>query len=988
MINFDESVENVLDSIDPDDNFFNGIFNSLNRPHQSEYYTIDQFSLSCSGPSTITVLNFNIRSFNANGDKLMSVLDTIANPPEIIVLTETWLTEANVACSNIEGYESYHTMRAEGRGGGVSIYFREDTSAVKIEQFCFCTITIETCVVKVRLGSGDITVFGLYRPHSDTIDSFSEKLHDILRSDYFVRETVIVAGDFNADLLKSDNVPIINLVSSLQTLHFLPVITKPTRFPADESIGSPSLLDHVWLNTLSRYCSGILCVDITDHCPTFVSLFVPQKNVERIKLSFRCHAPENVQSFLNELMRTDWNITLAADVSQNVEIFIKTVNSLYCKCFPLKVKFIDAKRIHKPWLTTDIFKAIRRKSQMFKHHKLGLISKEQCNAYNNWLTTRIRKSKATYFLNSFASCHNDIRKTWSHIRKILSQSSTRKSVKSLVIDGNEIIDNLEISNKFNEYFTTVALDLDSQLPVSNESPLAYLNANRPNSLFLYPVSLAECSRVIADLKLTRFDVNTIPVKLLIHARDILSAPIIKLVNNSFEAGIFPSILKAGTVTPIFKSGDPADISNYRPISVLPLFSKIFERCMANRLINFANKYSIISPHQFGFQKNKSTVDAIVDLTEYIYGALNGKRHCLSIFIDLKKAFDTVNHAILLQKLEHYGVRGLPLRWFVDYLRDRSQCVKVGSSISTPKTINIGIPQGSILGPLLFLFYINDLPNVSKLSPILFADDTTLSITNVNYSVLIEQTNGELRKVFSWMVANRLSVNVSKTFAILFTKRATDVDRNVNVYFKGEVVNILSRGKFLGVHIDGDLRFNHHINHVCNKLSKSTGILYKLRSFVPAKVMRNLYYNLVYPYLLYCNLVWGSTFNVHLDQLVLLQKKIIRIISSQGYLSHTNVLFREMGILKFNDLHTYVVALYAFKQNSNNSLTTLDHQYFTRNRENPVAPFHRLAVTQHSVSFSAPHVWNDLPLFVKNCTRLETFKMELKKHLLNSYETND
>jgi hypothetical protein len=213
---------------------------------------------------------------------------------------------------------------------------------------------------------------------------------------------------------------------------------------------------------------------------------------------------------------------------------------------------------------------------------------------------------------------------------------------------------------------------------------------------LYPVTPSECSRIISQLKLTSFDVNTLPVKLLIHLKDILVVPIVKLINNSFEAGIFPAIFKSSSVTPIFKSGDPTDVSNYRPISVLPLFSKIFERCMANRLINFANKYSLISPHQFGFQKGKSTVDAIVDLAEYIYGALNGKMHCLSIFIDLKKAFDTVNHVILLQKLEQCGVRGLPLQWFSDYLRDRCQRVKVRSSLSGPKTVNIGIPQGSIL----------------------------------------------------------------------------------------------------------------------------------------------------------------------------------------------------------------------------------------------------------------------------------------------------
>jgi hypothetical protein len=499
------------------------------------------------------------------------------------------------------------------------------------------------------------------------------------------------------------------------------------------------------------------------------------------------------------------------------------------------------------------------------------------------------------------------------------------------------------------------------------------------------VTVSECLEVISNLKLTSFGLNTLPAKLLLHVKDVLAVPLTQLINNSFQAGIFPSCLKCATVTPIFKTGDASNASNYRPISVLPLFSKIFERCMCTRLVDFAKKFTLISPKQYGFQKDKSTVDALVDLTEFIYAALNNKEHCLSVFVDLRKAFDTVNHTILLQKIHHYGVRGLPLKWFDDYLRERRQRVRVGKSLSDTKFVNIGVPQGSILGPILFLIFINDLPQMSSMfSTILFADDTTLSSTNVSYENLITRTNRELEKFKMWSVNNRLSVNIGKTFAILFTNRLGDINYDSKVYFDGGEVLLKNCGNFLGVCIDDGLKFHNHIFNVCSKLSKQIGILYRLRPYVPQDVMQKLYYSLVYPYLIYCNLVWGGTHGAHLSPLVVLQKKIVRIITGEGYLAHTDPLFFRTGILKLADIHTYILGLYAHKAISVGSFHLSEHQYFTRNRYDPVPPFQRLTLSQRAVSYAAPRTWNSLPQTIRDCASFGTFKINLKKHFIESY----
>jgi hypothetical protein len=227
-------------------------------------------------------------------------------------------------------------------------------------------------------------------------------------------------------------------------------------------------------------------------------------------------------------------------------------------------------------------------------------------------------------------------------------------------------------------------------------------------------------------------------------------------------------------------------------------------------------------------------------------------------------------------------------------------------------LNIGVPQGSVLGPILFLVYVNDLVNVSKLfSCVLFADDTTLSLSQDDYASLALSVNSELKKIEVWTQANRLSLNVRKTFYMVFSNRDYDC-ANHPIFFNSQLVNRYTEGKFLGLIMDSRLNFTKHINIISGKISKYIGILYRIRNFVPYNLLINLYYSLVQPYLLYCNLIWGGTYGTHLLPLEILQKKIIRIINGESYLAHTASLFHRANILKLADLHKFVLAVHMFK----------------------------------------------------------------------------
>lgn len=918
------------------------------------------------------------------------MLDSLSKMPDIIILSETWLTNSSVCLCRIEGYIGFHTIRQLGRSGGVSVFVRGCYEAVQVDVANISDETSESCGVRLKLNNNHVYVIGVYRQQSDSVINFNEKFDLLLHMPIFYNQKVIVGGDLNINLLDENDNNTQEFMTNMHMLNFLPVITKPTRFSNTEQSIGPTLLDHIWINSLVDYCSGIISFDLTDHCPTFVifdNFFTCKTDDSRkkVKVTFRLLKPLYLNDFICRLQQYHWQFGNYNDINTQTKYFIDTLDLMYCRSFPMKTKFVSVKRIKKPWLTPAILRSVKTKSSYFKLLKLGLISRETNNAYRNCLNSVVRSAKRNYFKECFSRCRGDIRGTWRQIKDILVQSDTPsgKYVKKLIIDGNEISSDVDVANAFNDYYSNIARNLDSEIPLSNDCPLSFLNGNFLHSVFLTPVTRDECRCLIAKLKNGGNDKNSLPVFILKQISKFIVDPLTYLINQSFQTGVFPDVLKLARITPIFKSGVPTDVSNYRPISVLPTLSKIFEKCLTNRLYSFVEKNNILSCVQFGFRRSRSTVDAVIELTEHIYNSLNSKEHAVSVFIDFKKAFDTVNHTILFNKLNFYGIRGLPLLLVKSYLTNRVHCVRNVTSVSSVRTSNIGLPQGSIMAPLLFLIYINDLPNVSTtLSSLLFADDTTFLASSSDYNTLIATLNREMTLVLRWTICNRLSLNTQKTFSVLFTNRSHATNPAIDIVINEEAIPLVASSKFLGVIIDCNLRFDKHLSNNESKLSKSIGILYKLKRFAPEDVMLSLYYSLVYPYLTYCNVVWGGSSDVYLGRLFRIQKRIVRIIAGSDYLAHTSPLFYRLGILKLNDIYIYLNAIFMFKRRE--SMTTAEHTYNTRGRTNAVPTFQRLSLSQRSVSYAGPVVWNGIPNEIKVISSLPPFKVALKNYLLSRY----
>ena len=973
-----------LQDIDPDDNMINSVYRSLASTDQSLYYTIEKYNQVFSQCKGIKFLHANIRSYNANILNFDGILGSLAHMPEVFCLSETWLNSNNADSTSYKGYNGHHVVRpGNGRGGGVSVFVDSSLCSTKLEEVSFCDYSIETCAVKVSLNSSNLIVIAVYKPQLSNVQNFTSKLRNILTHSTVRTEKIVILGDFNINLLNDDTENVI-FTTELQSLGFLPLITKPTRFPVGNSSGDPSLIDHIWTNSYSNYSSGILLCDVTDHHPIFLHLDCTPRNNDLVEIRFRVHDEGSMDKFFSDVQGINWDELFSDNINISMVKFDEIINKLYCQNFKLKIKYVSPKRLGKPWLSSAILKSVKEKSRLFKMLKLGNLDRTIYNEYKNRLTTTIRYAKNSYYKKIFADNQKNSKKIWSVFRNLIGKNKSFRNIKEIKIGNSSIVDDLDIAKTFNDHFSSVGARLDAALPTSNSDHSQFMGPCLSQTFFLNPVTPEEISETILKLKRSKTDINTLPVSLLVSLRYSLCKPISQLVNLSFSSGTFPDPLKYANVIPIHKSGPFDDVRKYRPISILPIYSKIFEKCMATRLVSFLNKYNVISPNQFGFQKGKNTTQAILNFLTKIYESFNEKMHTVGVFLDFRNAFDTVNHGILVDKLEHYGIRGIAKSWFISYLSNRKQRVRVNSAFSPFNSVNMGVPQGSVLGPILFNLYINDLPKVSKkLNTTLFADDSTLTFSHQNYLSLISILNQELENIYKWTISNRLSINLDKTVAMIFTNRNFDPSLSP-IRINNSLISQVFEHKFLGIVIDPKLKFNKHIMTISSKISKSIGIFYKTRSQLSEQLLTMLYYSLIYPYLLYANAVWGGTFPTLLEPLVLLQKRIIRLITNEEYLAHTNPLFLKTNILKISEIHTFVLAQRGYNAYPVSNPPSPIHTYSTRNRNNPRAQFQRLTICQHSLEYSLPVVWNSLPNNIKCIERFNSFKKYLKEFLISKY----
>ena len=414
--------------------------------------------------------------------------------------------------------------------------------------------------------------------------------------------------------------------------------------------------------------------------------------------------------------------------------------------------------------------------------------------------------------------------------------------------------------------------------------------------------------------------------------------------------------------------------------------------MYKRLTDYINKSGILTDCQYGFRSKCSTNHAIIELVDKITKAIENNEFTVGIFLDLSKAFDTVNHSILLKKLYFYGIRGKCHAWIEDYLSNRKQIVKYNQIRSSEKIITCGVPQGSILGPLLFLIYINDLSNsTNKLSTILFADDTNLFCSGKDIHELELTVNTELTHIQEWLTLNQLTLNIKKSNFIIFKSNKKRLKRQLHLQLSGNELKRVEESKFLGVVIDQHLTWKKHIEYVTKKIVRTSGLLCRIRFYINQSLLKMLYNSLIYPYLHYGNIVWANNYPTRLDKLFKLQKKILRIITFSSYRAPSLPLFTNFGLLNIFQINDFLIGSFSFSLNSKelpfyfNDFcieNTQVHKYNTRESKNLHKIFSRTNYGKFSTRNKIIEIWNRIPLNIKHSASIKIFKRKLKQFILS------
>ena len=672
--------------------------------------------------SSFSISQINTRSIKRNFDSFRSYLANFKLPPQVLTLSETWLKKGEEVYYNLPNYNFVSLPRENKQGGGVGIYIYYDLPyVIRHDLMNIMKGECEYIVIELILTNNvPILITSLYRPPNTDLNKFNVSFKNFLRiitnDAKRHKKRILIAGDTNIDLLKHINHPgTDDFLNELMAFGFLPSVTRPTRITEVTA----TLIDNIFTNFPENITSSLIAYDdISDHFPIIVNISLSQvdhkPNIEST-LS-RTYNKRNFDDFYTKLKSTNWhyiselaNSRLNPDDAYNE--FYHAFYEIFNKSFPKENQINYCQKSGKllrPWFTHAIIKSCRKKSRLFKNFKKfpTAVNKIKYNIYKKTLKSCILTAEHMYYQQQFLNSANDIRSTWKVINQIMNNTPVQAKNLSILIDGTISKDSSKIVNKFNEFFINVGPNLAASIPATGKRATDYLTSSNPDSIAIQLADKYEIELIIKQLKnKSSPGLDEIPNNVIKFAAGFISDPLAALINSSISTGIFPNKLKEAKVIPVFKSGDSSLVTNYRPISILNSFSKIFEKIIANRLLKFLDKNNILFSEQFGFRQNHSTCSALISLNEFITSSLDNNEIPVGIFIDLSKAFDSLNHSILLSKLKHLGVRGLPLQLFQNYLSNRSQQVYYNNSLSSSLIITCGVPQGSVLGPLLFLIYI-------------------------------------------------------------------------------------------------------------------------------------------------------------------------------------------------------------------------------------------------------------------------------------------
>ena len=959
---------------------------------------------------TDSILNLNIRGLRANLAALEEFTDSYSNLAHVKIIALTEIFNADSQDKN--NYLKTHTLTSACRDtnpnrGGVGIMVQNQLQFTVIDiEDSFLEGLFESITILVPAMKAIVTC--IYRPNAhanSNTDNFITRLttyiDQLKRIPEYRNHSSYILGDFNLNMNNHSERHTRNYINTMITNMYIPLIHVNTRC----SHHSETLIDQCWTNNLSVIQDSFVIEDtfIADHFINGFNLVNLASTSTRTIMTRRLKE-ENLSDFRSALEEQSWeDIYAEENCNRKWEKLTHHIKSALDKTCPKREIKIKANSAPKkcPWITKELIDSnctLKRLATAAKKHPTQI---RDGNTLSNWETfcayrkthsKNRRSAKRTYYYERFNEIKHNCKETWKLINNIISRKASDNNINELTYKGVTVKSEAEICEAFNDFYSNVGTTQAATIPHTDTDPLSFLRGLPPESLFLHPCTEEETIKATKKLSMKKSKgPDDIPCFILFKNVDILARVITHCINYTFETGIFPTCLKEALVIPIYKKKCRTLPTNYRPVSLLNALSKIAEKIINQRLYNFMEKK--LCQTQFGFRPKYQTTDLMIFTIEKITQIVEEEGYAVPLFFDLGKAFDTLNHNTLLNKLYLYGIRGTPLDLLKSYLSDRKQKVSVNGTESQYLPIDIGVPQGSILGPLLFIIYVNDILNAATEANIgLYADDTTCITGDKSQLESIEKAKTALRKLGDWFASNKLSLSPTKCKYALIDRslRTSATKTTLEIYGKNltevRASTDSTNSPLVGYLLTETLNPKEHIDMMIAKVRSGIFAL-KANKGLPSEVRKSIYYACIHSHLCYAGIIVGCAARKHIKPLLKLQNMAIRLIDGAKYNASTNPLYKKHHILKIDDIFEMQAASYGWKF-LNNEIPTALAKFISKGSDRTLHLKGKLYTKQNLKQLSpidfCIRCWNSLPIDLKKSKSMNIFKNAYCNMKLETY----
>lgn len=925
--------------------------------------------------SALAICHLNIRSIR---NKFEFILTTLIDF-DILCFTETHLSNAvQTSDLTLDGFEMYRKDKTPHSGGILTYVSSEFLSKRRPD---LESIHIETVWIEVKYSNSTFLICNVYRPPNSLV-SFWHHLSVTIELALESASNIIIVGDINEDQLNPNN-------NKLRQIMLLNNLTNSIHEPTRISQISSTLLDPILTSdTVKTLNSGVTDVphSISDHKYTYVYVHFPYSIQKCITRKVWLYKKGNFD-LLNEMITNeDWSFIDSNDINSATREFTKTLLKLMEKCIPHKE--VTIRKNDKLWYDSELRKISRKRDRQ----KTIAVQKNNDHQWKKYKCLRnkvnnLKKYAKDKFYNNLeetveTASSSDPKLYWKFLRTFMKNNKSTDSVPPLLtnVNGVETLFSTdeEKANCLNDFFASVSNldDTNAHLP-----HLSYLCDSRLSNIKISEEEIIDNIKCLKTNKAVGEDL--ISHKVLKETSNAISKPLCRLFNKSLSCCVFPNMWKQALVMPLFKKGSSNLVTNFRPISLLSCIGKLMERVMYKHIYNYLIANNLIYSKQSGFLNGHSTVYQLIDLYDQMTQSLDSRQNTCIVFCDISKAFDRVWHKGLTFKLNQNGINGNLLKWIESYLNGRSQKTFVGTSSSKTRTLNAGVPQGSVLGPLFFLVFVNDIVNKLLSTTRLFADDTSIACTAPNLTDLEGILNHDLNFISQWSKQWLVNFNPNKTEALFITN-----NRNVNkpmLLFDNVPVQFVEHHKHLGLTLSRDCKWHEHINGLITKSSKILGMIKKLKFSVKRSTLNQIYVSFLRPILEYASTVWDGCTLYEKEGLEKIQHEAARTVTGLTRSVSISNLYKEIGWLSLHDRRKYQKLVLTFKLKHNLTPSYLSNlfpntvesrSYNLRNANDFIVQARRTEIYSKSFVPSSISLWNDLPRDVQDIDSIVSFKQAI------------